>query len=170
MFFCHAFSETPQPIALKLCHMIRIWLYFINWLQKFGGRSPQKNWGPKTCKISVNFGPLPTLTANISGTRQRIQNRKDVRTSKIPPAFDEKSPEFLQCPPPKICDSQKIAQDFSRFFTTFDFDREYLRNESTHQKSEKLLIIYNPSHVKPRKFGVLWSTNEKVIDSNKCTP
>ena len=62
------------------------------WLQKFGGRSPKKIWGPKTCKISVNFGPLPTLTANISGTRQRIQNRKDVRTSKIPPAFDEKSP------------------------------------------------------------------------------
>ena len=30
VFFRHAFSETPQPIALKLCHMIRIWLYFIN--------------------------------------------------------------------------------------------------------------------------------------------
>ena len=29
-FFRHAFSETPQPIALKLFHMIRIWLYFIN--------------------------------------------------------------------------------------------------------------------------------------------
>ena len=71
---------------------------------------------------------------------------------------------------PKICDGQKIAQNFSRFLTTFDFDREYLRNESTYQKSEKLLIINNLSHVRPRKFGVLWSTNEKVIDSNKCTP
>ena len=50
--------------------------------------------------------------------------------------------------------------------TTFDFDREYLRNESTYQKSEKLLIIYNHSHVRRKKFGVLWSTNEKVIDSN----
>jgi len=30
VFFRHAFSETPQPIALKLWHMIRIWLYFIN--------------------------------------------------------------------------------------------------------------------------------------------
>ena len=57
-----------------------------------GGAPPKKIWGPKTCKISVNFGPLPTLTANISGKRQSIQNRKDVRTSKIPPAFDEKSP------------------------------------------------------------------------------
>ena len=39
----------------------------------------------------------------------------------------------------------KIAQHFSRFLTTFDFDREYLRNESTYQKPETLLIIYNPS-------------------------
>ena len=37
-------------------------------------------------------------------------------------------------------------------------------------KIGKLLIIYNPSHVRRKKLGVLWSTNEKVIDSNKCTP
>jgi len=54
--------------------------------------------------------------------------------------------------------------------TTFEFDREYLRNESTYQKSEKLLIIYNHSHVRRKKLGVLWSTNEKVIDFNICTP
>jgi len=45
--FRHAFSELPWPIALKLCHMLGIWLYFIIPLQKFGGRSPQKNWGQK---------------------------------------------------------------------------------------------------------------------------
>jgi len=73
--------------------------------------------------------------------------------------------QFLQCPPPKICDSQKIVQNFSRFLTTFDFDREYLRKGSTYQKSEKLLIVYNPSHVGWKKVGVLRSTNEKVIDS-----
>ena len=57
------------------------------------GHSPKKmGGGAKTCKISVNFGPLQTLIANISGTTQHIQNRKDVRTSKIHPAFDEKSP------------------------------------------------------------------------------
>jgi len=56
-------------------------------------------------------------------------------------------------PPPKICDGQKIAQNFSRFLTTSDFDREYLRNGSTYQKLEKLLIIYNPSHVRPKKLA-----------------
>ena len=78
--------------------------------------------------------------------------------------------QFLQCPPQKICDGKKIVQNFSRFLTTFDFDREYLRNGSTYQKSEKLLIIYNPFHVGRKEFVVLWSTNEKVIDVNKCTP
>jgi len=68
LFFRHAFSEIPQPIALKLCHVVGIWLNFINWLQKFGEYSPKKFWGPKTCEISVNFGPLQTLIANISGT------------------------------------------------------------------------------------------------------
>ena len=90
--FRHAISEVPRPIALKLCHMVGIWLKFIIPLQKFRGHSPKKIWGPKTCKISVNFGPLQTLIANISGTRQHIQNRKDVRSTKIPPAFNEKSP------------------------------------------------------------------------------
>ena len=50
-FFRHAFSETPHPIALKLCHVIRIWLYFINWLQKFEGCSPKKIWGQKHAKF-----------------------------------------------------------------------------------------------------------------------
>jgi len=35
---------------------------------------------------------IATLIANISGTTQHIQNRKDIRTTKILPGFDEKSP------------------------------------------------------------------------------
>ena len=56
------------------------------------GDSPPKNWGPKTCKISVDFGRLQTLIANISGTSADIQNRPTLQTMAIPPAFDEKSP------------------------------------------------------------------------------
>jgi len=56
-------------------------------VQKLGGIR-----GPKTCKISVDFGPLQTLIVNISGTSQHIQNRKTLQTMAIPPAFDEKSP------------------------------------------------------------------------------
>jgi len=72
--------------------MVGIWRNFITSLQKFGGLSPKKIWGPKTCKISVNFGPLQTLIANISGTAEDIRNRTTLQTMGIPPAFDEKSP------------------------------------------------------------------------------
>jgi len=39
---------------------------------KIRGALPQKNMGPKTCKISVDFIQPPTLIANISGTAQDI--------------------------------------------------------------------------------------------------
>jgi len=65
---------------------------FYNPTPKIWGALPQKIWGPKTCKISVNFGPLQTLIANVSGRAEDIQNRTTVQTIAIPPAFDEKSP------------------------------------------------------------------------------
>jgi len=39
---------------------------------KIRGALPQKNLGPKTCKISVDFIQPQTLIANISGTAQDI--------------------------------------------------------------------------------------------------
>jgi len=41
---------------------------FYNPTSKIRGGLPQKNLGPKTCKISVHFTQPPTLIANISGT------------------------------------------------------------------------------------------------------
>ena len=45
---------------------------FYNLSPKIRGASPKKIWGPKTCKISVDFIQPPTLIANISGTAQDI--------------------------------------------------------------------------------------------------
>jgi len=70
---------------------------------------------------------------------------------------------FLQCPTPKICDGQKIAQNLSGFLTTFDFDPEYLRNGSSYQKSEKLLKIYNHSHVEWKKLVYFGPQTTKFI-------
>ena len=72
LFFRPPFSELPRPIALKICHLIGIWPNFIMQVQKLGGTPPQKKFGAKTCKISVNFGRLQNLIANISGTAQDI--------------------------------------------------------------------------------------------------
>jgi len=91
-FFRRATSELPQPIAVKLCHMITIRVRFIMQVQKFGGPSPQRNWGPKTCKIWRDFRQLQTSIANISGKGQDIQNRKGKWSPAIPPAFNGKSP------------------------------------------------------------------------------
>jgi len=91
-FFRHGISKLPRPITVKLCHMITIWVRFIMQVQKFGEPSPQRNWGPKTCKIWRDFRQLPTSIANISGTGQDIQNQKEILSPPIPPAFNEKSP------------------------------------------------------------------------------
>jgi len=92
-FFCrHEISELPRPIAVKLCHMIAVCVYFIMQVKEFGGPSTQRNWGPKTCKIRRDFRQLQTSSANISGTGHDIQNRKEMRSPAIPPAFYEESP------------------------------------------------------------------------------
>ena len=92
MFFLfrHAFSEVPRLIALKLGHMVGNCLNFIIQVQKFAGALPQKNLGPKTCKILVDFIQPLTLIANISGTAQDISNRKANFSRSIPSAFYKK--------------------------------------------------------------------------------
>jgi len=58
---------------------------------------------------------------------------------------------------------RKKVQNSAQFLTTFDFDREYLRNGSTYRTSEKKLINHNPFHVGRKLFDELWSTNRKVL-------
>jgi len=72
--------------------MVGMWPNFIMQVQKLGWHSSKKIQGPKTCKVSVNFGPLQTLIANISGTAEDILNRPKLQTMAIPPAFNEKGP------------------------------------------------------------------------------
>ena len=80
--------------------------------------------------------------------------------------------QLLQGSPFKISEGQKNVQISARFLTTFDFDRKYLWNGSTHRTSEKndqslLLPCWE------KKIGELWSTNENVsrahIDPPKRT-
>jgi len=59
--------------------------------------------------------------------------------------------QFVEGVPPKIWEGKKTVQIFLRFLTTFDFDRECLRNGSTNRKSKKQLINHDPSHDGLRK-------------------
>ena len=59
---------------------------------KIRGALPPKKLGPKTCKIRRDFRQLQTSSANISGMGQDIQNRKEICSPPIPPAFHEERP------------------------------------------------------------------------------
>jgi len=54
---------------------------------------------------------------------------------------------LLEGRPHKICEGEKNVQNSARFLTTFDFDREYLRNGSIYRKSEEYFINCNPFHI-----------------------
>ena len=77
---------------------------------------------------------------------------------------------ILQGVLPTIFGRVKNAQNSARFLKTFDFDRKYLRNRSTYRKSEKYLIKYILCPIGRRKFGELWSTNQKVIGAHVDPP
>jgi len=64
----------------------------------------------------------------------------------------------------------KTSKNSARFVTTFDLDRKYLPNGSTYRKSEKYLINYISSPIGRKKFGELWSTNQKVIGAMLTHP
>jgi len=54
-------------------------------------------------------------------------------------------------------------QNFGQFYTTSNFDRECLRNDTRYPKSERHVISSDSSRVQPNKSGELWSTINKVV-------
>jgi len=73
---------------------------------------------------------------------------------------------LLEDRPPKIWDDEKNVQSSARFLTTFDFDHEYLRNDSRYPKSERNVIVSDSARVPEKKSGERWSTNKKVLLAN----
>jgi len=74
-FFSPRFLRDPSTDRPETLPHNQNLAVFYKLTSKIRGVLPQKNLGAKTSKISINFGLLPTMTANISGTRQHIQNR-----------------------------------------------------------------------------------------------
>ena len=58
--------------------------------------------------------------------------------------FYNPSPKIRGGPPPKKSGAKNM-QNFGRFYTTSDFDREYLRNGSRYLKSESEFFQMIPS-------------------------
>ena len=90
IFFSPPNLRTPSADRRKTSpHDWNLCLFY-KFTPKFRELSPLKNWGPKTCKISVHFIQPPTLFANISGTAQDIQNLKTNSSTAIAPALHGK--------------------------------------------------------------------------------
>jgi len=79
------------PTGLKFCTMVSTRPNFIMPVQNFGGQTPKKFQGPKTCKIWPDFGRLRSSAANISETDENIQNPIVIPSIAIPPALGETS-------------------------------------------------------------------------------
>jgi len=80
------------PTDVKFCTMVSNRSYFIMPVQNFGGHTPKKFQGPKTCKIWPDFGRLRSSAANMSEMDEYIQNRIFIPSTAIPPALGETSP------------------------------------------------------------------------------
>ena len=81
-----------RPTGVKFCTMVSTRPNFIMPVQNFGGRTPNKFRGRKTCRIWPDFGRLRSLAANISEADEDIQNRTFIPSTAIPPALGETSP------------------------------------------------------------------------------
>jgi len=77
------------PTGVKFCTMFSTGPSFIMPVQNFGGHTPKKFWGRKTCKIWPHFGRLRSSAANISETDEDIQHRIVIPSMAICPAFGE---------------------------------------------------------------------------------
>jgi len=75
--------------------------------------------------------------------------------------LDNPGPKILGPSPKKF--GAKDMQNLDRFYTTSNFYRQYLRNETRYKKSERHVISSDSSRVQPNKSGKLWSTIHKVV-------
>ena len=86
VFFCQReISEMRGPTGAKFCTMVSTRPNFIMPIQNFGGRTPKKFRGRKTCKIWPDFGRLRSSAAKISETDE------DIPSMTIRPALGETS-------------------------------------------------------------------------------
>ena len=80
------------PTGVKFCTMVSTRPNFIMPVQNFGGHTPKKFRGRKTCKIWPDFGRLRSSAANIFETDEYIQNLIAIPSITIPSALGQTSP------------------------------------------------------------------------------
>jgi len=122
-------------------------------------------------KCSWCFFPSPGSLRRPSTDRRETlpHDRKVVRLDKFSPKIRGGG-----TPPPKKMGGQNM-QNFGRFCTTSDFDREYFRNGTRYRKSERHVISSDSFRVQPKRSGELCSRSTTYrefhvsLNPLKCT-
>ena len=129
------------------------------------GRDPLKNFKGQHLKLGLKFYTMRVYNFGGSGRNlKKFYQRMWLIAGVI------KWTLILQGMPPTKFRRVKNVGNPAQFLTTFEFDRKYLRNGSTCRKSEKYLINCFSSPIGRKKFGEIWSTNNKVIDAHVDPP
>ena len=97
---------------------------------------PPKNFKSEHLKLGLKFYTWAPITWVVVG----VTLRNFTRGGGWGPG-EQVDTNFTRGAPYKIWEDKNV-QNSARFLTTFEFDREYLRNGSTYRKSEKYLINY----------------------------
>jgi len=100
--------------------------------QELGGRPP-KNFNRENLKFGLKFSVLGSITSGL------WEYPHDTFSVDVPWRSSDKLGTIFGRPVPENLGGQKIVQNSARFLTTFDFDREYLRNGSTYRNRKSSL-------------------------------
>jgi len=119
---------------------------------------PRNKFNRENLKFGLKFSVCTSITSGIMGISSQIFIHTTCREPGVITWV-----QFLEDLSPKIWEGKKTVQNFSRFLTTFDFDREYLQNGSTNRQSKKQLINYDPSHVGLKTFLNFGPQTKKLL-------
>jgi len=96
------------------------------------GRGSPNNINRENLKVGLKFSVCTSISSGLMGISSQFFYPDDV-----PRARGDNVGTIFGWPAPKIWEGEKNVENPARFLTTFDFDREYLRNGSTNRKSKK---------------------------------
>ena len=124
---------------------------------QMGTRVPQKNFNLENLKFGLKFSVWATITSGLAG----VSSRKNFFQSTCRRVGVIMWVPFSEGPPLKFGRAKNV-QNSARFLTTFDFDRDYLRNVSSRRSRGKNHQL-QPLPRWTKKIGELWSSNNRVI-------
>jgi len=129
-FLTYYISALRRCCVLKFLHALEIDQALLAHTPT-GTGVPQKIFNRENLKFGLKFSAHTSISSELMGIPSQIFILTTCREPGVITWV-----QFLECLPPKIGEGQKTVQIFSRFLTTFDFDREYLRNGSINRKSK----------------------------------